>query len=151
MAQVSTATVHEAAQPGRVTGLGPLQGGRAFLRRLLKVRGSAFGLGVLVVLVFLAIAAPVVSPANPSRQDLLATLQKPSAEYLLGTDDLGRDVLSRVIYGSRVSLEVGLISIGVALSLGVLVGLVAGYLSGTADDVLMRVMDAVSAFPSLIL
>jgi peptide/nickel transport system permease protein len=97
------------------------------------------------------VAAPLIAPASPYQQDLLATLEKPSAAHLLGTDDLGRDVLSRVIYGARVSLEVGLISIGVALSLGVLVGLIAGHQGGLLDDVLMRVMDAVSAFPSLIL
>jgi peptide/nickel transport system permease protein len=151
MAQASTATIHEGIQPARAGASGALRGPRLFLARLLKVRGAAFGLGVLVALVFLAVAAPVIAPASPYRQDLLATLQKPSAEHLFGTDDLGRDVLSRVIYGSQVSLEVGLISIGVALTLGVLVGLAAGYQGGLMDDVLMRVMDAVSAFPSLIL
>jgi peptide/nickel transport system permease protein len=128
-----------------------LRGPRLFLTRLLKVRGSAAGLGVLLLILFLAVAAPIVSPQDPVRQDLLATLQKPSAAHLFGTDDLGRDVLSRVIYGSRVSLIVGLISIGVALVGGVLVGLTAGYMGGFLDDVLMRVMDAVSAFPSLVL
>lgn len=128
-----------------------LRGPRLFLTRLLKVRGSAAGLAVLLLILFLAIAAPVISPQDPVRQDLLATLQKPSAAHLFGTDDLGRDVLSRVIYGSRVSLVVGLISIGVALLGGVLVGLTAGYMGGFLDDVLMRVMDAISAFPSLVL
>jgi peptide/nickel transport system permease protein len=151
MAQVSTASIQDTVQPARAAASGQFRGARLFLTRLLKVRGSAFGLGVLAVLVFLAIAAPVVSPMSPVKQDLLATLQKPSAQYLFGTDDLGRDVLSRVIYGSRVSLEVGLISIGVALLLGVSVGLAAGYRGGMVDDILMRVMDAISAFPSLIL
>jgi peptide/nickel transport system permease protein len=151
MAQASTASITEAVHSGRVAGTSPLQGARAFLTRLLKVRGAAFGLGVLVLLVFLAVAAPIVSPTSPFKQDLLATLQKPSGEHLFGTDDLGRDVLARVIYGSQVSLEVGLISIGVALLLGVTVGLTAGYRGGLVDDLLMRVMDAISAFPSLIL
>jgi peptide/nickel transport system permease protein len=151
MAQASTASVVEAVHSRRVIGSGPLSGARKFFSRLLKVRGSAFGLGVLLVLVFLAVAAPIVSPASPYKQDLLATLQKPSVEHLFGTDDLGRDVLARVIYGSQVSLEVGLISIGVALLLGVTVGLVAGYQGGIVDDLLMRVMDAISAFPSLLL
>jgi peptide/nickel transport system permease protein len=128
-----------------------LRGPRLFLTRLLKVRGAAPGLGVLLVLVFLALAAPLIAPHDPLRQDLLATLQAPSSTHLFGTDDLGRDVLSRVIYGSRVSLIVGLISIGVALLGGVLVGLTAGYVGGFLDDVLMRVMDAISAFPSLVL
>jgi peptide/nickel transport system permease protein len=126
-------------------------GPRQFLFRLLRVRGAGLGLGVLMLLILLAITAPVISPYSPLRQDLLETLQKPSAAHLFGTDDLGRDVLSRVIYGSRVSLEVGLISITVALIGGILVGLTAGYRGGLIDDVLMRIMDAISAFPSLIL
>src|SRR5438067_430514 len=103
---------------------------RAGLRRLLKVRGAGLGLAVLVILVFLAIAAPIVSPYDPLQQDLLATLAPPSAAHPFGMDDLGRDVLARVIYGSRVSLEVGLIAIGVALLGGVIIGLAAGYFGG---------------------
>ena len=153
------ATSAERAAPPPLVAPGPaasarrvgLAGYRASLQRLLKVRGAAVGLCVLVVLVFLAVAAPVVSPYDPLRQDLLETLKPPSSAHLFGTDDLGRDVLARVIYGSRVSLEVGLISIAVALVGGILVGLVAGYVGGAVDDVLMRIMDAISAFPSLIL
>ena len=155
MAQATSAPeqITAARSAAAVVGAGQssLRGPRLFLARLLKVRGAAPGLGVLLVLVFMAIAAPVIAPHPPFRQDLLLTLQPPDATYLFGTDDLGRDVLSRVIYGSRVSLEVGLISIGVALFLGVLVGLTAGYIGGFLDDVLMRVMDAISAFPSLVL
>src|SRR3954469_1696996 len=98
---------------------------RSGLHRLLKVRGAGLGLFVLLLLVFLAVAAPIVAPYDPLAQDLLATLQPPSAAHPFGMDDLGRDVLSRVIYGSRVSLEVGLIAIGVALLGGVVVGLAA--------------------------
>jgi peptide/nickel transport system permease protein len=121
------------------------------LRRFLKVRMAWFGLLVLIALIFLALTAGLISPYDPSFQDLLSVLQPPSAKHLLGTDDLGRDVLSRVIYGSRVSLQVGLISIGVALLGGVTIGLIAGYWGGTVDNVLMRVMDAILAFPSLLL
>ena len=128
-----------------------LKDSRAGLQRLLKVRGAGVGLGVLLVLVFLAVAAPVVSPYDPLKQDLLATLAAPTAAHPFGMDDLGRDVMARVIYGSRVSLEVGLIAIGVALFGGVMVGLAAGYFGGWVDDVLMRIMDAISAFPSLLL
>jgi peptide/nickel transport system permease protein len=158
MAQVSSAPEH-GARTGAIAGLEPAGrttrqgffGPRQFLFRLLRVRGAGLGLGVLVLLIVLAITAPIISPYSPVRQDLLETLQKPSAAHLFGTDDLGRDVLSRVIYGSRVSLEVGLISITVALVGGILVGLLAGYRGGVVDDILMRIMDAISAFPSLIL
>lgn len=161
MAQVQSAPDQAAARPavghsaeavaslsaGRIW----LNDSRAGLRRLLKVRGAGLGLGVLIALIVLSVAAPIIAPYDPLKQDLLATLEKPSAAHLFGTDDLGRDVLSRVIYGSRVSLEVGLIAIGVALLGGVLIGLAAGYFGGWVDDVLMRIMDAISAFPSLLL
>ena len=156
MAQASTTREHgggalaDLAPAGRA-GVPALRGSRQFLTRLLKVRGAGLGLGVLILLIVLAITAPIISPYSPVRQDLLETLQKPSAAHPFGTDDLGRDVLSRVIYGSRVSLQVGLISITVALIGGILVGLAAGYFGGLIDDILMRVMDAISAFPSLIL
>src|SRR5688572_16513596 len=140
MAQATTATIDDGVRPARGSRTRALHSQRLLLGRLLKVRGAAFGLGVLVVLVFMAVTAPVISPYSPFRQDLLATLQKPSAAHLFGTDDLGRDVLSRVIYGSQVSLQVGLISIAVALTFGVLVGLAAGYRGGLMDDILMRVM-----------
>jgi peptide/nickel transport system permease protein len=111
---------------------------------LLRVRGAALGLAVLVVLFVLA-------PREPNFQSYADVLQPPSFWYPFGTDDLGRDVLSRIIYGSRVSLEVGLISIGLALVGGVPLGLISGYLGGRVDDVLMRIMDAIFAFPALVL
>jgi peptide/nickel transport system permease protein len=121
------------------------------LDALLRVRGAALGLGVLIVLVVLAVGANVIAPHEPNLQTYVDVLQPPSATYLLGTDDLGRDVLSRIIHGSRVSLEVGLISIGLSLLGGVPLGLIAGYLGGRVDDVVMRVMDAIFAFPALVL
>ena len=146
------ATDHSAAAVASISaGRVWLNDSRAGLWQLLKVRGSGLGLTVLIVLVFLAVAAPVVSPYDPLKQDLLATLAPPSAAHPFGMDDLGRDVLARVIYGSRVSLEVGLIAISVALIGGVMVGLAAGFLGGWVDDVLMRIMDSISAFPSLLL
>ncbi|MFN8525940.1 MAG: ABC transporter permease [Chloroflexota bacterium] len=120
-------------------------------RRFLKVRGAGLGLAVLAVLVFMALTADFVSPRDPLYQDLLSILKAPSVDHPFGTDDLGRDILARIIHGSRVSLEVGLIAIGVAVIFGVSIGLVAGYVGGRLDDVLMRVMDAISAFPSLVL
>jgi peptide/nickel transport system permease protein len=157
MVQVTSAANGHAAPSARIPAVSPdsfqatLRRRRVVFQRFLKVRGAAIGLGVVLLLVFLAAAAPLLAPHNPNYQDLLAVLQAPSAVHPFGTDDLGRDVLSRVIYGSRISLQVGLISIGVALAGGISIGLLAGYFGGRIDDILMRVMDAISAFPSLVL
>jgi peptide/nickel transport system permease protein len=126
-------------------------GPKSLLGRYLRVRMAWFGLLTVAALIFLAFSADLITPFDPSFQDLLAVLQPPSALHPFGTDDLGRDVLSRVVYGSQVSLEVGLISIGVALLGGVAIGLVAGYCGGSVDGVLMRLMDAILAFPPLVL
>ena len=157
MAQLTSASDRVVTSSAPVPGASPdtwrssLRRRRILFQRFLKVRGAAIGLAVVLLLVFLAAAAPLVAPHNPNFQDLLAVLEPPSAIHPFGTDDLGRDVLSRVIYGSRVSLQVGLISIGVALVGGISIGLLAGYFGGRIDDVLMRIMDAISAFPSLVL
>lgn len=130
---------------------GNLQRAQDILGSLLRVRGAVLGLGVLIVLVVLALGADVIAPRDPNLQTYVDVLQPPSMTYPFGTDDLGRDVLSRIIHGSRVSLEVGLISIGLSLVLGVPVGVIAGYIGGRVDDVLMRIMDAIFAFPALVL
>jgi peptide/nickel transport system permease protein len=121
------------------------------LRRLLETRLVGTGLAITFVVFIFALAAPVLAPYDPNEQDYLAITESPSAVHLLGTDDIGRDVLSRIIYGSRVSLEVGLVAVALAVGVGVTVGLLAGYVGGLADDVIMRIVDAVQAFPSLIL
>lgn len=121
------------------------------MRQFLRVRGAAFGLVVLLVLVLMAFAAAQLAPFDPDEQSYLDVLQPPSAQHLFGTDDLGRDILSRVVFGSRVSLEVGLVSVAVALLCGVPIGLAAGYIRGPLDDWMMRLMDAISAFPALVL
>jgi peptide/nickel transport system permease protein len=101
--------------------------------------------------VICAVLAPVISPYEPNRQRLLEALQGPSAEHLLGTDENGRDVLSRILYGTRISLAAGIFSVSIALFFGVLMGLVSGYFGGKIDDVIMRMMDALLAFPTLVL
>lgn len=120
-------------------------------RQFLRVRGALFGLLVLLVLLVLAAGADLLAPYNPTAQSYTDVLQSPSGQHLFGTDDLGRDILSRVMFGSRVSLEVGLISVLVALVGGVPLGLAAGYLRGAVDEWVMRIMDAISAFPALVL
>jgi peptide/nickel transport system permease protein len=120
-------------------------------RRLLETRLVGTGLTITAVVLLCALAAPLLAPYDPNEQDYLALTEPPSVVHILGTDDIGRDVLSRIIYGSRVSLEVGLIAVGIAVAVGVSLGLVAGYVGGLADDVIMRIVDAIQAFPSLIL
>jgi peptide/nickel transport system permease protein len=122
-----------------------------FLRRLLETRLAGAGLIISAIVVFCALGAPLLAPYDPNEQDYLALRDPPSAAHILGTDDIGRDVLSRIIFGSRVSLEVGLFAVGIAIAVGVSLGLVAGYAGGLADDVIMRVVDAVQAFPNLVL
>jgi peptide/nickel transport system permease protein len=102
-------------------------------------------------MIFSAIFAPLIAPYDPVEQDILSLLQGPSLDHLLGTDELGRDTLSRVIYGSRVSLMVGVIAVSISLIIGSALGLIAGYGRGLIDTVIMQIMDALLAFPTLAL
>jgi|ERR1035437_3191301 peptide/nickel transport system permease protein len=141
MAAVLTAT----ALPRELT---PAQ--RA-LRRLARRRGAMAGLGCVVFFVLLALFAPWVAPHDPLATSWSAVRQAPSAHYLFGTDEIGRDVLSRVIWGTRASLLAGLVSVCISLALGVPVGLAAGYLGGWVDALISRITDAMLACPFLIL
>ncbi|MGK6314325.1 ABC transporter permease [Neorhizobium sp. DT-125] len=109
--------------------------------------------GIIVLGIFLlaALAAPWISPYSPTTIDYDAILQPPNFQYWLGTDELGRDILSRIIFGANASLQVMAISIIIALSLGVTIGLITGYYGGWLDDVVMRIMDGLLAFPMLVL
>ena len=124
---------------------------RRRVRQFLRVRGAVFGLAVLVGLLAMAAGADWLAPYAPEAQSYLDVLQPPSPQHLFGTDDLGRDILSRVVFGARVSLAVGLVSVLIALLGGVPIGLAAGYLRGRFDDGVMRLLDAISAFPALVL
>ena len=106
---------------------------------------------IIALLIFVAIAAPLVAPYDPTLVDVTTALLPPSPEHPLGTDDLGRDVLSRVIWGSRISLSVGLIAVGIGFLVGVSLGLLAGYVGGLLDLVAMRAIDTLLAFPALLL
>lgn len=124
-------------------------------RLLTKMRGKplgALGLLIVVALVLVASLAPWLAPHNPTDPDFMAMLQGPSSQYLLGTDELGRDVLSRVIWGARASLRAGLIAVILAAGIGVPIGLVSGYFRGPLDEyVVMRLTDAMMAFPVIVL
>ena len=121
------------------------------LRRAARARLAPFGAVVLLAALVVALAAPLVSPHDPLKQNLGNALAKPSRVHLLGTDNVGRDVLSRVMWGTRVSLVAGFVSVALALLTGGLLGLAAGYAGGRVDGVLMRLMDAVLSFPALVL
>ena len=112
---------------------------------------APFGIIVLLTALVVGIFAPLVAPYDPLKQDLLLTLKPPDAAHLLGTDNLGRDVLSRVIWGTRVSLIAGFCSVAVAVVLGSLLGLLAGFSGGLTDGIVMRLVDAVLSFPALVL
>jgi len=123
----------------------------ALLKRALTARGAPFGGIVLLAAVLMAVLAPVISPHDPLKQDLSNVLLQPSSAHWLGTDNLGRDIVARVIWGTRVSLIAGLASVTIAVVAGSLLGLSAGFAGGRFDSVVMRLMDAVLSFPPLVL
>lgn len=124
-------------------------------RRIIKVISARWinvaGLVVIALFIIAAIFAPFLSPYDPNEPDLKAILQQPSATHLLGTDDVGRDTLSRAIYGARISLVVGLVSVIIAAGVGTALGLCAGYFGGWTQTIIMRFIDALMSFPPIIL
>src|SRR5690242_2449439 len=124
---------------------------RRALRRLWQRKGAVVGLVVVGLFVALAIFAPLISPYDPAAQSWTAVRKAPSLAHWFGTDDVGRDVLARVIFGARASLLAGVISVSIALLIGVPVGLISGYLGGFIDALFSRITDALLACPFLIL
>lgn len=124
---------------------------RRALLRLLRRRGAMLGLAIVLVFVLMAVFAPVISPQDPLQTSWSAVRKAPSAQYLFGTDEIGRDVLSRVIWGARASLLAGLVSVCIAMALGVPIGLLAGYVGGWIDGLISRFTDSMLAVPFLIL
>jgi peptide/nickel transport system permease protein len=122
-----------------------------FMRVFFSNRLAVFGTVVISVFILMAIFAPLIAPYDPLQQDLVAKFAPPSRAHLMGQDELGRDILSRVIYGARISLSAGLAAVAIATAAGTLIGLVAGYFGGWSDSVLMRLMDVLLAFPSILL
>jgi peptide/nickel transport system permease protein len=120
-------------------------------RRLLRRRAALVGLAVVLFFIALAVLAPLAAPYDPLVTDWRAVRKPPSALHLFGTDDLGRDVLARVIWGTRASLMAGLVSVSLALAIAVPLGLLSGYLGGVVDGLLMRIIDAMLAIPFLVL
>lgn len=128
---------------------------QAFLRRMWKrcYRNKATLLSLIftALLVVVTLLAPWIAPHDPLDQDYMNTSQTPNAEYLFGTDNLGRDIFSRVIIGSRISLSIGAIAVAIGMLFGVSFGLVAGYFGGVVDEVMMRMIDVLMAFPGILL
>lgn len=119
--------------------------------RFLAKPASVLGATLYLMVVVVALAAPIIAPYDPLKIVPTLILQKPSSEHWFGNDELGRDILSRIIYGSRVSIGVSVISISIAVSGGVVFGTISGYYGGKISVVIMRVMDALSAFPTVLL
>lgn len=127
----------------------PLRQG--FLAELFRHKGGTFGLVVLVLFALLAIFGRVITPYNPDVGEMASTLASPSLSHLFGTDELGRDTLSRVIDGSRIAVVVAFLSVAIALVIGVVIGVIAGYFGGAIDTILNRSQDVLFAFPTLLL
>lgn len=119
--------------------------------RFARHRIGMFGLVIILLIVICAIFAPWLAPYDPAAIDYGAMISPPSGAYLLGTDEIGRDILSRLIYGARVSLQIVSVAILLSLAIGGVIGLISGYVGGVVDTVIMRIMDGLLAFPLLVL
>jgi peptide/nickel transport system permease protein len=132
-------------------GVGEESPGARAWRRLVRRKSAVLGLMIIVVLVLVALLAPLIAPYDPTQQSWTAIRKPPSAQHWFGTDESGRDLLSRVIYGARASLLAGVVSISIALTFGVPIGLLAGYGGRWIDTLIGRITDAMLAVPFLIL
>lgn len=121
------------------------------LLHLLKSKTSLIGFCIIFILIVTAIFAPLIATHSPTEQSILNQYQKPSSEHWLGTDALGRDIFSRIIYGTRISIQIGVIAVGISMIIGVLLGAVAGYFGRWVDQIIMRFIDILLAFPSILL
>ncbi|MCU0561596.1 MAG: ABC transporter permease [Desulfobacterales bacterium] len=124
---------------------------RETFQDLLRSGSAAFGMGLIALVLLVALIGPAFAPHDPLTPAPLDRLKGPSAEHLFGTDSLGRDIFSRVIFGARISILIGLISVSISLLPGTLLGLVAGYFGGRVDSLIMRLMDMLLAFPAILL
>lgn len=123
----------------------------SWIIRLVRKPPALVGLILVAATTLAALLAPWLTPYDPTQINVVARLQGPTSEYWLGTDELGRDVLTRLLYGARISLQVGAISMLIALTFGVPLGLASAYFGGAVDTVIMRTMDALAAFPAILL
>ncbi len=146
------ATPHKAKGKGLDEELGPANTlWRDALRRLLRHRLAMFGSLVLLIVAVMAIFGPAITPYDPNAMNFSLRFANPSLEHWMGTDDFGRDIFSRIIIGARVSLQVGFIAVSVATLIGTSLGLIAGYSNRITDELIMRSMDILLAFPAILL
>lgn len=124
---------------------------RLFFRRFIRNKLAAFGFFIVFLLFLISMAAPFLAPYDPSDIDIKQILMRPSSSHFLGTDQLGRDVLSRMIWGSRISLKVGFVAIGIATVIGIIFGAISGYYGGWVDSIMMRFVDIMLCFPAFFL
>ncbi len=120
------------------------------MKKAFKNKGILVGGGIVVSFIILAIFAPLIAPYNPKDADLMRSLEPPQLKYPFGTDVQGRDILSRIIFGSRVSLSVGLVVQAISLSIGIPLGLISGFYGGIADDIITSLINIMFSFPSLL-
>ena len=152
-------SIFEASQPGPGLPEPPLEpealGSRSFAedtwRRLRRTPGALIGAAVVLLIVVAAVFAPLLAHVDPLAQNLARSKAPPSAAHFMGTDALGRDIFARILYGARISIRIGFVAVGLAISAGTLIGLVAGYVRGRIENALMGAMDLMLAFPSIIL
>ncbi len=121
------------------------------MRRLFRNKLAITGMVIMGVFLLTAVFAPLIAPYHPLKQELIMRRRPPSQEHWFGRDDLGRDILSRIIFGARFSLQVGVLSVGFAIVIGAIVGAIASFLGGWVDSIVMRLMDVMLAFPALLL
>ena len=122
-----------------------------FIGLLISNKAALIGLIIIILLIFISLFGKFLMPYDPYTGELSNSLQSPSAAHFFGTDEQGRDIFSRVIDGTKISLRVGIISVAIALTIGTIIGSICGYFGGKLDMLLMRVMDIIQAFPSLLL
>ena len=153
MAQQITERQPPARQPQRLTVIDakPRSQLSIVMRQLVRNRAALVGATIVILEILIAILAPYIAPYDPIEQTIYDALQAPSSKYLLGTDEVGRDILSRILHGTSISLRVGLVSVGIGSVLGVLLGLIAGYYGGHVDNLILRLMDIWLAFPGILL
>jgi len=124
---------------------------RALRTQFFRNKKAVLGLVILIIIALSAIFAPFIAPHDPIEQDMMQRLEEPSREHPLGTDLYGRDVLSRLIFGARISLNIGFVSVGIGVIIGCALGLIAGFYGGIIDNIIMRLMDVLLSLPSLLL